>query len=127
MNDSKPGDELFQGSQLTLLLSYTIFSLVLIVESLIMGWEKWVLLMIIGGVVISWVLHIRHTTPGEVRIWIYAILMMFTFFFYGTHLTSHVGSDRSLYDDRKKTAHHSGTMHILCNARLRDNQYGSGS
>ena len=88
MTDSKPGDELFQGSQLTLLLSYTIFSLVLIVESLIMGWEKWVLLMIIGGVVISWVLHIRHTTPGEVRIWIYAILMMFTFFFYGTHLTS---------------------------------------
>ena len=81
-------NDLFMSSHLTLLISYTIFALILIMESLLMGWETWVLFLIGGGVVISWGLHIRHDTPPNVRIWIYAALMMFTFFFYGTHQTS---------------------------------------
>lgn len=81
-------NDLFMSSHLTLLLSYTIFALILIMESLIMGWETWVLFLIGGGVIISWGLHIKHDTPPDVRIWIYAALMMFTFFFYGTHRTS---------------------------------------
>lgn len=79
---------LFQTSHLTLLISYTLFSAALIIESLLMGWEKWMLLLVVAGVVISWILHLRHDTPAGVRIWIYAILMMGTYFFYGTHPTS---------------------------------------
>ncbi len=79
---------LFQTSHLTLLISYTLFSVALIIESFLMGWEKWMLLLVVAGVVISWILHLRHDTPAGVRIWIYAILMMGTYFFYGTHPTS---------------------------------------
>ena len=79
---------LFQTSHLTLLISYTLFSAALIIESFLMGWEKWMLLLVVAGVVISWILHLRHDTPAGVRIWIYAILMMGTYFFYGTHPTS---------------------------------------
>ena len=80
--------DLFQSSHLTILISYTIFATILVVESLLLGWEKWALILIIGGIIAAWVLHIRHTTPSNVRIWLYAVLMMGCFFFYGIHQTS---------------------------------------
>ena len=81
-------NELFMSSHLTLLISYSIFALILIGESLLMGWETWVLFLIGGGVILSWILHIRNEIPSNIRIWIYSMLMMFTFFFYGIHQTS---------------------------------------
>ena len=80
--------DLFQSSHLTILISYTIFATILVVESLLLDWEKWALILIIGGIIAAWVLHIRHTTPSNVRIWLYAVLMMGCFFFYGIHQTS---------------------------------------
>ena len=80
--------DLFQSSHLTILISYTIFATILVVESLLLGWEKWALILIIGGIIAAWALHIRHTTPSNVRIWLYAVLMMGCFFFYGIHQTS---------------------------------------
>ena len=80
--------ELFESSQLTLLISYTIFSAVLIAESVIMNWELWMVILIVLSNVICWILHLRHDTPSQIRVWIYSILMMCTYFFYGTHITS---------------------------------------
>ena len=80
--------DLFQTSHLTILISYTIFATILVVESLLLDWEKWALILIIGGIIAAWVLHIRHTAPSNVRIWLYAVLMMGCFFFYGIHQTS---------------------------------------
>ncbi|MBO4682007.1 MAG: response regulator [Clostridiales bacterium] len=80
--------ELFQTSHLTILVSYTIFATILVVESLLLGWEKWALLLIILGICAAWILHIRHNTPSNVRLWLYAVLMMGCFFFYGVHQTS---------------------------------------
>ena len=88
MTNSRDSNELFQASHLTLLVSYTIFSAILIAESLVMGWEKWMILIILASNIVCWVLHLKHDTPGFVRIWVYSILMMCTYFFYGTHLTS---------------------------------------
>ncbi len=88
MTIAKDSEDLFQSSHLTLLLSYTLFSFILIGESLIMGWEIWALIFILVGVVVAWILHIRHTTPANVRTWVYAVLMMGCFFFYGIHDTS---------------------------------------
>ena len=88
MTISKDSNGLFQTSHLTLLISYTLFSVALIVESFLMGWEKWMLLLVVAGVIVSWVLHIKHDTPAGIRLWIYAVLMMGEFFFYGTHQTS---------------------------------------
>ncbi len=81
-------DDLFQSSHLTLLVSYTIFAAILVVESILMGWELWALLLVAGGIATAWVLHIRHNTPANVRIWVYAVLIMGCFFFYGIHETS---------------------------------------
>ena len=80
--------DLFQSSHLTILISYTIFATILVVESLLLGWEKWALILIVGGIVAAWILHIRHNTPSNVRLWLYAVLMMGCFFFYGIHETS---------------------------------------
>ena len=88
MTISKERNELFEASHLTLLISYTVFSGVLITESLVMGWELWMLVLIIASNIVCWILHLRHDVPANVRIWIYSILMMCTYFFYGTHVTS---------------------------------------
>ena len=88
MTNTKDCNELFQTSHLTLLISYTIFSGILIAESLLMGWETWMIFLIIASNIVCWVLHLKHDTPDFVRIWVYSILMMCTYFFYGTHLTS---------------------------------------
>ena len=81
-------NELFQASHLTILVSYTIFSLVLAVEALLLSWEKWALLLIALAVVFSWGIHIRQRISDRIRLWIYSVLMMCTYFFYGIHQTS---------------------------------------
>ena len=84
----KENGDLFESSHLTILVSYSIFAAILVVESLLLGWEKWAILLIITGICAAWALHIRHNTPSNVRIWLYAILMMGCYFFYGIHRTS---------------------------------------
>ena len=81
-------NDLFQASQLTILLSYTIFSIILIGESFLMHWEVWPLIPITIGVIASWVLHINQRFTERGRIWVYSAFIMFTFFFYGSHRTS---------------------------------------
>ena len=88
MSKIKENGDLFESSHLTILVSYTIFAAILVVESLLMGWEKWALLLVVLGIGAAWILHIRHTTPPNVRLWLYAILMMGCYFFYGIHQTS---------------------------------------
>ena len=78
----------FNASHLPLLFTYTLFSVALIGESLLLGWEKWALFVVVIGVFAAWYLHIRQLLTSEIRVWIYAILMLWIAFFYGTHLTS---------------------------------------
>ncbi len=88
MTTTKDIKDLFQTSNLTLLISYTVFAVILMAESLLMGWETWAVCLILVSVIICWVMHIRHNTSEEIRIWTTAGLMMVCFFFYGTHETS---------------------------------------
>lgn len=81
-------NEMVKSSHLMLLITYTVFAIILIGEAFLMGWEKWVLVLITVAVISCWVLHFRHEVPPSVRIWIYGVLMMATAFFYGIHLTS---------------------------------------
>ena len=87
-NIKEDSNELFQAAHLTILLTYSIFSIILIAESLLMNWEKWPLFAIAGGVVLSWFLHFHQALNDKSRLWIYSGLTMFTFFFYGSHSTS---------------------------------------
>ncbi|MCQ2503315.1 MAG: response regulator [Saccharofermentans sp.] len=88
MSTNKESKDLFKSSQLILLISYTIFSAILITESLLMEWERWPLLIIAGCVVVAWILHIRHDVPSDVRLWIYSLMIAGSFFFYGIHPAS---------------------------------------
>ena len=68
-----------------LLIGYSILAVILVVESFLMGWEKWALIPITIGMIFSWIFHIRQLLSTNARLWFYAILMMFSFFFYGIH------------------------------------------
>ena len=81
MTTTKDIKDLFQTSNLTLLISYTVFAVILMAESLLMGWETWAVCLILVSVIICWVMHIRHNTSEEIRIWTTAGLMMVFFFF----------------------------------------------
>ena len=87
-SNPKDNNDLFISSQIMIVVSYTIFSAILIGESIIMKWEMWAVLLIVVGVTLSWYLHINHVGSDSLRLWIVSILMMATFFFYGSHETS---------------------------------------
>ena len=87
-DDNVNTNELMLSSHMMMILSYTIFSIILIAETFVMDWEKYAIFLIAGGVVASWILHIRQVGQDTLRPWIIATLMMATFFFYGSHTTS---------------------------------------
>ena len=81
-------NNLFQASQLTILLSLSVFSVILSVEAVLMSWELWPLIPIMIGVSVSWMVHIQQRLTGNQRLWLYTTFVMFSFFYYGSHRTS---------------------------------------
>ena len=88
MDEKSKNTYYFQGSHLVVLFCYTLFSVILIGESLLLGWEKWALILIAIAVSACWIIHIRQILSIAARIWVYASLMMATAYFYGIHATS---------------------------------------
>ena len=88
MNEYLRDNEMFNTSHLIILMAYSLLSLALMAESLLMGWETWMVFVIAGAVMICWVMHIRNLLTPYQRLWIYSVLMMFLAVFYGIHLTS---------------------------------------
>ncbi len=87
-SDNKDRNELFISSQMMMVVTYTIFSIILIAESFVLSWELWAVILIAAGVCISWFMHINRIGSDSMRLWTVSILMMATFFFYGSHATS---------------------------------------
>ena len=81
-------NNLFQASQLTILLSLTVFSVILSVEAFLMSWELWPLIPILIGLVVSWMMHIQQRLTDKQRLWLLSTFVMFSFFYYGSHPTS---------------------------------------
>lgn len=73
---------------LMILLSYTLMTLALTAETLLLGWDKGAIVLLLAGVVLCWGLHITRKIPSDQRMWLYVILSMLAFFFYGAHETS---------------------------------------
>ncbi len=88
MEEKLRNNELFKTSHVMILISYTIFSIVLMVDTVLLSWEKWAIVIVAAGLILSWVIHIQQRIPGFVRLWVHSICMMGTFFFYGIHFTS---------------------------------------
>ena len=82
------GHERQRAVQLMILISYTIISIVLFVETLLLGWDKGAAALFVLGGAVCWVLHITGKIPREQRLWLCVILTMLAFFFYGAHETS---------------------------------------
>lgn len=78
-------------THLIILLCYTIFAIVLTGESILLGWDMEAVMLLLAGLVASWVLHVSGKLTETVRQWVYVILTMLAFFFYGIH-------DTSIYD-----------------------------
>ena len=75
-------------THLTVLLCYTILALGLTMESILLGWDLGAVMLILAGLVVCWGLHITEKIPEDIRQWIYVVLTMLTFFFYGIHESS---------------------------------------
>ncbi len=88
MNQNKDDNEFFNASHIMVLVCLTIFSFILIGETILMGWEKWAILLILASIGLAWRVHVQAKIAPAARLWIYSVLIMMIFFFYGTHLTS---------------------------------------
>ena len=88
MEKEKKKKDYFGASHLAILFCYTMFSIALIGEAILLNWEKWALILVAVGVLSAWFLHIRQAFTSQLRVWIYSIFMMLLSFFYGAHLTS---------------------------------------
>ncbi|MBR1477009.1 MAG: response regulator [Lachnospiraceae bacterium] len=80
--------EVTRTAHLLILISYSVFTAMLVGESFLLGWETWTAPLLIIGVLGCWGIHFLQKFSDDHRLWIYAILMMATFFFYGIHETS---------------------------------------
>lgn len=73
---------------LRVLICFTIMEAALIMESLLLGWNKSAVMLLLFGLVISWTLHFSGRLEPDLCLWLYFILTMLAFFYYGTHETS---------------------------------------
>lgn len=77
-----------RATHLIILMVYTLLTIALTGETFLLGWEKEVAALLVIGLIVSWILHITEKIPEAIRLWIYFVLAMLTFFFYGIHKTS---------------------------------------
>ena len=86
--DNKVRNELFRSSHIMIILTYTIFSVILIIETYVMHWERWAVVLVAAGVVMAWYIHFSQIGNAVLRLWLCSILIMATYFYYGSHITS---------------------------------------
>lgn len=77
-----------RSGHLRILICYTIIESALIIESLLLGWDLTAVLLLFLGLVVSWALHITEILTPDLRLWLYFVLAMLAFFYYGMHETS---------------------------------------
>ena len=77
-----------RATHLMILLVYTIATILLTGEALLLGWDRGAVVLLIIGLIASWVMHITSNVPDTIRLWLYLILTMLEFFYYGIHETS---------------------------------------
>ncbi|MCR5545850.1 MAG: response regulator [Lachnospiraceae bacterium] len=76
------------NQHLTVILVVTIAVLGLMVESILMNWEYWMLPVLLLGIILLWVMHIRQYNTEEFRENYYLGFAMTGTFFHGVHDTS---------------------------------------
>ncbi|MCR4657019.1 MAG: DegV family EDD domain-containing protein [Lachnospiraceae bacterium] len=80
-------DHLLKIAHLIILSAFTITILIFLAETFIRGWDKLVVPFALGLFVFCWYLNLMQKFTAAQRIKLYALSMMFCFFFYGIHET----------------------------------------
>ncbi|MCR5632858.1 MAG: response regulator [Eubacterium sp.] len=88
MEFNKETKEMFDVGRIILVVGYTIFALMHVIITFLLGWDKWVLLLIAVAVSCCWILHIQSLFTDIQRLWIIAMIMMCNYLIYGIHSTS---------------------------------------
>ncbi|HAG69402.1 MAG TPA: hypothetical protein DCL38_05455 [Lachnospiraceae bacterium] len=80
--------ELFRASHLLLLISLSLMTVLLFIEAVILSWELWVLPLVAIAEILCWHIHVTGRLPEDYRLWIYTVVALFVFVFYGIHESS---------------------------------------
>lgn len=88
MEFNRETNELFHTGRIILVIGYTIFALMHVIITFLLGWDKWVLMLIAFAVGSCWYIHIRSNLHSEQKLWIIALIMMCNYLLYGIHNTS---------------------------------------
>ena len=88
MGANREKNDMFRTGNLVLLMGYTIFAIMHVVITFLLGWDKWVLFVIGAFVGICWGIHIKSIFTSSQRLWVIAFIMMINYFIYGVHMTS---------------------------------------
>ncbi len=86
-NQGKRSGEVDGATQLIILSAYTISALILVVEVLTMGWEKFFVPVDLFMVLYAWYLNLMQKYSGVQRVTLYAVFLMFCYYVYGIHTT----------------------------------------
>lgn len=70
---------------LMILFCNTVLMIALIAEAILLGWETGAALLLFLGLVACWVIHFVRTDFKSIQLWLYTILTMLGFFYYGIH------------------------------------------
>lgn len=88
MTDSMYMRETQRQTHLIILFSSTVFLILLIGESILLGRELSTVALLLLGLVVGWVTHVTEQIPPQTRLWLYFVITMGGYFFYALHETS---------------------------------------
>ena len=88
MNGSLRETERMNNLHLYMLIIMTVSAAVEAAFGLYMGWETWVLVIILAAIVFSWMIHVRDLFTDAQRRLIYALVIWLMLVFHGIHATS---------------------------------------
>lgn len=88
MKDSGIDKEMHFLSHLVTIITMTVFSGVLILLDIILDWEKWMIPVIIAGLLLCLSVHISGKGSGRTRIYCYAVFLIFETFYYAVSINT---------------------------------------
>lgn len=73
------------GIHLLMVVTVSIFSIILILVTLVMGWETWTVPLAIAGIIAIWLLHINMLVSASIYEYLCTGFMILEVFYYGVH------------------------------------------
>ena len=86
--ETKRGNNIREMSHLLLVVTITVFSLVLVILNIMLGWEKWTIPMLLAFSIVCFAMHIKGRPSERIRISIYCVILMMEMFYYCANVTT---------------------------------------